>query len=84
MNIKVGSYVAKTKLPEMLRGVQDGNRYTITLRGVPVAELGPAGDDKHADADLVVDQMLSFMHSQANASAGAGLNLKDLINEGRA
>ena len=39
MNIKVGSYEAKTKLPELLRGVQAGNHYTITLRGEAVAEL---------------------------------------------
>ena len=42
MNIKVGSYEAKTKLPELLRGVQEGNHYTITLRGEAVAELVPA------------------------------------------
>ena len=33
MNIEVGPYEAKTKLPELLRGIQSGNRYTITLRG---------------------------------------------------
>ena len=84
MNIEVGSYEAKTKLPAMLRGVQGGNRYTITLRGVPVAELGPAASDKHVDADSAVDQMMRFMNAQVSVGAGAGLNLKDLINEGRA
>jgi antitoxin (DNA-binding transcriptional repressor) of toxin-antitoxin stability system len=84
MDIEIGSYEAKTTLPAMLRGVQEGNRYTITLRGVPVAELGPAKSDKHADADSAVDQMMRFMHSQVSVGAGAGLNLKDLINEGRA
>ena len=84
MKIEVGSYEAKTKLPAMLRGVQKGHRYTITLRGVAVAELGPAEADKHADAKSAADQMMHFMHSQVSAGAGAGLNLKDLINEGRA
>ena len=84
MIIEIGSYEAKTTLPAMLRGVQEGNRYTITLRGVPVAELGPVKSDKHADADSAVDQMMRFMHSQVSLGAGAGLNLKDLINEGRA
>jgi antitoxin (DNA-binding transcriptional repressor) of toxin-antitoxin stability system len=32
---------AKTKLPELLREVQAGQRYAITLRGKPVAELVP-------------------------------------------
>ena len=39
MNLEIGSYEAKTKLPELLRGVQAGKRYTITLRGEPVADL---------------------------------------------
>jgi len=38
---EIGSYDAKTKLPELLREVQAGHRYTITLRGKPVAELVP-------------------------------------------
>ncbi|WP_230976167.1 type II toxin-antitoxin system Phd/YefM family antitoxin [Pseudothauera nasutitermitis] len=33
MSLEIGSYEAKTKLPELLRGVQAGKRYTITLRG---------------------------------------------------
>ncbi len=41
MKIEVGSYEAKTKLPELLRGVQTGKRYTITLRGEAVADLVP-------------------------------------------
>lgn len=36
-DVEVGSYEAKTKLPELLRGVQAGHRYTITLRGQPIA-----------------------------------------------
>ena len=39
MHIEIGSYEAKTKLPELLRGVQVGNRYTITLRGAAVAGM---------------------------------------------
>ncbi len=36
---RYGSYETKTKLPELLRGIQAGNRYTITLRGQAVADL---------------------------------------------
>mgnify|MGYP001766066811 CR=1 FL=1 len=42
MNIQVGSYEAKRKLPELLRGIQAGNRCTIPLRGEAVADLIPA------------------------------------------
>ncbi|OFA17282.1 prevent-host-death protein, partial [Acidithiobacillus ferrivorans] len=56
MNIEVGSYEAKTKLPELLRGIQAGNRYTITLRGEAVADLVPAEGNKHSDAMAAVDE----------------------------
>ena len=81
MNIEVGSYEAKTKLPELLRGIQAGNRYTITLRGEAVAELVPAQERTNLDAVAAVDDMLAFM--QAHQSGG-GLDLKALIDEGRA
>jgi antitoxin (DNA-binding transcriptional repressor) of toxin-antitoxin stability system len=81
MNIEIGSYEAKTKLPELLRGIQAGNRYTITLRGEAVADLVPAHENANADAVAAVDDMLSFMQAR---QSGAGLNLKALIDEGRA
>ncbi|MDP3540416.1 MAG: prevent-host-death protein [Azonexus sp.] len=81
MNIEVGSYEAKTKLPELLRGIQAGNRYTITLRGEAVADLVPVENPKHSDAIAAVEEMLSFM--QARKPAGS-IDLKALINEGRA
>ena len=81
MNIEVGSYEAKTKLPELLRGVQVGKRYTITLRGEAVADLVPAEGSKHSDAVAAVDEMLSFMQARKPASS---VDLKALINEGRA
>lgn len=82
MNIEIGSYEAKTRLPELLRGVQAGNHYTITLRGKAVANLVPAEHDWKADAESAVDEMLAFMLSQQSASAGA-LDLKALTEDGR-
>lgn len=81
MNLEIGSYEAKTKLPELLRGVQAGKRYTITLRGEPIADLIPAEDAKQADAAAAVDAMRKFMRV---APAVDGIDLKALINEGRA
>ena len=81
MNIEVGSYEAKTKLPELLRGVQGGNRYTITLRGEAVADLIPAQGNKLSDAAAAVEEMRSFMQSRKPMS---GIDLKALIDEGRA
>ncbi len=81
MNIQVGSYEAKTKLPELLRGVQVGNRYTITLRGEAVADLVPAQGNKLSAAAVAVDEMLSFMMARKPM---ANVDLKALVDEGRA
>lgn len=80
MNIEIGSYEAKTKLPELLRGVQAGNHYTITSRGKPVASLGPATNQKSLDPSLAVAQMRQLMLS---ANRSARVNIKELIEEGR-
>ena len=80
MNIKVGSYEAKTQFPKLLRGVQAGNHCTITIRGEAVAELVPAYFDTSPDKGAAVDDMLAFMK---NRKSLASINLKALINEGR-
>jgi prevent-host-death family protein len=80
LTIEVGSYEAKTKLPELLRGVQHGNRYTITLRGEAVAELVPSGSAKKSDVASAVKQMHAFMQSHPPM---LGIDTKALIEEGR-
>lgn len=54
MNKKVGSYDAKTKLPEILRRVEAGEQFTITNRGKPVADLIPSrsGSDQRTDTAI--------------------------------
>jgi prevent-host-death family protein len=81
VKLEIGSYEARAKLPELLRGVQAGHRYTITLRGEPIADLVPAEGVKHAGAAEAVEEMWRFMHA---APPVEGVDLKSLINEGRA
>lgn len=81
MNIKVASSIARGKLPELLRGVVLGKRYTITLRGVAVADLVPVQDRNHSEVVVAVDDMLAFMEAQKSLS---GIDLKSQIDEGRA
>lgn len=81
MNAEIGSYEARTRLPELLRAVQSGNRYTITLRGKPIADLVPAEGHTRADAAAAVEAMRRFMHA---APAVEGIDLKALRDEGRA
>jgi antitoxin (DNA-binding transcriptional repressor) of toxin-antitoxin stability system len=80
MNIEVGSYEAKTKLPELLRGIQAGKRYTITLRGEAVADLVPAQGNRLSDSVAAANEMLAFMQERKPVIA---VDLKALIEEGR-
>ncbi|WP_295886067.1 type II toxin-antitoxin system Phd/YefM family antitoxin [uncultured Thiohalocapsa sp.] len=79
MSIEVGSYDAKTKLPELLREVQAGRRFTITLRGKPVADLVPSEQDKRADPGEAIAAMRAFPRVQGVAAA----DVEDWIAEGR-
>ena len=81
MKIAVGSYEAQTKLAELLRGVQTGKRYTITLRGEAVAELVPPQGIQRQDLAAAVEDMRAFMRARQPV---AGLNLQALNDEGRA
>lgn len=78
--IKVGTYEAKTKLPELLRGVLDGYEYEITNRGVVVASLVSAQDAQHQDIEDGIKQIKAFMKQKI----GKGINIKALIEDGRA
>ncbi len=81
MKIEVGSYEAKTKLPQLLRDVQNGKRYTITLRGEAVADLVPTQGGQRSDVAAAAEEMRAFMRARRPV---AGLDLKTLIDEGRA
>ena len=80
MNIKVSSHEARTKLPELLRGVQLGNRYTITLRGEAIAELIPSGASQACEIAAIVARMHRFMESHPPI---LGIDTKALIEDGR-
>jgi prevent-host-death family protein len=56
---EVGAYDAKTRLPELLREVQKGKRFTITHRGRPIADLVPSPAAQRDVADAV-QAMLDF------------------------
>ncbi len=80
MKIEVGAYEAKTKLPELLRQVQEGKRFTITNRGKPVAELGPLSDLQRPDAKAAIEAFKSYRDRHP---IGRTINIRDLIEEGR-
>ena len=55
---KVGSYDAKTKLPEILRRVESGESFTITNRGKPIADLVPSRSNDRLKAKSAIHNIL--------------------------
>ncbi|WP_109994798.1 type II toxin-antitoxin system Phd/YefM family antitoxin [Salinisphaera sp. LB1] len=76
----IGAYETKTRLAEYLRKVQAGERFTITQRGRPVAELVPYGTAGRETRPEAARRMRAFMRRQSPAT---GIDIKALIDEGR-
>lgn len=58
MREEIGSYDAKTKLPELLRRVESGESFTITNRGKPVADVVPSEQARRLQVQETIDKML--------------------------
>jgi prevent-host-death family protein len=80
MKIEIGSYEAKTKLPELLRQVKAGKSFTITNRGEAIADLVPSAGAKMKDKIAAVKKLKALMLD----NPVRGVNIKNLIEEGRA
>jgi prevent-host-death family protein len=80
MKTEIGSYEAKTKLPELLRQVQKGKSFTITNRGKAVADLVPSENTQAASRAEAVKKMQEFIRTTGRIK---GVNIKELIEEGR-
>jgi prevent-host-death family protein len=77
---EIGSYEAKTKLPELLRQVKAGKSFTITNRGEAIADLVPSAAMKVKDKRAAAAKLKAFML----ADPVRGVNVRELIEEGRA
>lgn len=76
---EVGAFDAKAKLSELLRAVREGQRYTITVRGEPVADLVPSENAASYDAQAAVASMRAFKKVHGVGSQEIG----DWVAEGR-
>jgi len=56
---EIGSYDAKTKLPEILRRVEAGESFTITNRGKPVADVVPSRAGSQLKAQSAINNILA-------------------------
>ena len=57
---EIGAFAAKTKLSEMLRKVDQGERFTITVRGRPVADVVPSQQRDKGRATEAVRRLLAM------------------------
>lgn len=80
----VGSYEAKTHLPELLTQVANGETITITRHGKPVAVLSPPQQTPERDVRTVIEQLRAFsrQHVRKYGSLSA-TEIKEMIEEGR-
>jgi prevent-host-death family protein len=77
----VGSFEAKTHLPQLLERVAQGEEFTITKHGKPVARLVPVTDAiPKPDLRQVIEELKAF--SKGN-TLGEGNTIRELIDEGR-
>lgn len=75
----VGAFDAKAKLSELLRAVAQGQRYTITVRGKPVADLVPSETAVHHNVHAAVASMRAFKKVQGVTAQ----DISEMVAEGR-
>jgi prevent-host-death family protein len=77
---RIGSYQAKTHLPELLERVSRGEIFTITKHGRPVAQLVPPETEETLDAREAIRRMREL---RKGISLGPGCTIREMIEEGR-
>ena len=75
----IGSYEAKTRLPELLRQVEQGQQFTITRRGVPIARI-VGMEDTIEDRRAIIERMKA---ARARRTSVPAVELLDARDEGR-
>lgn len=78
MSTEIGSYEAKTKLPEILRRVESGEMFTITNRGKVIADLVPSKSVNRTKAKLAIDNLLKMKKIEVSNKV-----LAELLEAGR-
>lgn len=75
----VGSFEAKTHLPQLLERVAQGEEFLITKHGKPVARLLPTATKPKPDVRAAVEAMKQFRKGRTLG----GLSIREMIEEGR-
>ena len=77
----VGSFEAKTHLAQLLERVANGEEFTITKHGKPVARLVPATPTRsRPDVRRAIEELKEFRKGN---TLGDDLTIRELIEDGR-
>ncbi len=76
----IGSFEAKTHLPQLLELVSRGERILITRHGKPAAMLVPAHSEEEKNVKKVIAEIKALRKGNL---LGKDLSIRDLIEEGR-
>lgn len=77
---EVGSYEAKTHLPELLREVEKGGTVVITRRGTPIARIVPVDPPGGTEVRALIARMKEVRRARPRLTRQEILDLRD---EGR-
>lgn len=77
----IGAYEAELRFRELLADVAKGETIVVTEHDVPVAKISPVRK-RYADAADAIDDWRRYRR-QENITLGAGVTIRELIEEGR-
>lgn len=75
----IGAYEAKTYLSKLLERVAQGQSFTITKHGVPIAVLQPVESNQVVDRQSVIAQLHRFRVNHYLH----GLTIREMIEDGQ-
>ena len=75
---EIGSFEAKTRLPQLLQRVGAGERFVITRHGHPVAELIPFQPQDSVKVRSAIDALKEFQRTHS-----LGTPVRNIIEEAR-
>ena len=79
MDTSIGAFEAKAQLSRLLRAVEQGKRFTITVRGRPVADLVP----HRADATQAMAAAVAALQTSPRILGVSDADVAGFVSEGR-
>ncbi|KEF42170.1 MAG: prevent-host-death protein [Cyanobium sp. CACIAM 14] len=79
MDVRIGAFEAKAQLSRLLRAVEQGERFTITVRGKPVADLVPHRSASRQGVPAAIAALQAFPRIRGVSDA----DVAGFVGEGR-